>query len=88
MILFPAIDLKNGECVRLVRGDMAQARTHAQLGIETTKQLAESFPEGNPLRLKFESRTATIFAAIDASPTSAAGGTAGDLLDSTGGGQQ
>ena len=25
MILFPAIDLKNGECVRLVRGDMDQA---------------------------------------------------------------
>ena len=25
MILFPAIDLKNGECVRLIRGDMAQA---------------------------------------------------------------
>ena len=25
MILFPAIDLKDGECVRLVRGDMAQA---------------------------------------------------------------
>ena len=25
MILFPAIDLKGGECVRLVRGDMAQA---------------------------------------------------------------
>ena len=25
MILFPAIDLKNGECVRLVRGDMEQA---------------------------------------------------------------
>ena len=25
MILFPAIDLKNGECVRLVRGDMTQA---------------------------------------------------------------
>ena len=25
MIIFPAIDLKNGECVRLVRGDMAQA---------------------------------------------------------------
>ena len=25
MILYPAIDLKNGECVRLVRGDMAQA---------------------------------------------------------------
>ena len=25
MILFPAIDLKNGECVRLLRGDMARA---------------------------------------------------------------
>jgi len=25
MILFPAIDLKGGECVRLVRGDMAEA---------------------------------------------------------------
>ena len=27
MILFPAIDLKNGECVRLVHGDMARATT-------------------------------------------------------------
>jgi phosphoribosylformimino-5-aminoimidazole carboxamide ribotide isomerase len=26
MILFPAIDLKNGECVRLVHGDMASAK--------------------------------------------------------------
>src|SRR5437016_14496850 len=25
MILFPAIDLKNGECVRLEQGDMARA---------------------------------------------------------------
>ena len=25
MILFPAIDLKNGQCVRLKLGDMAQA---------------------------------------------------------------
>lgn len=27
MILFPAIDLKGGKCVRLLRGDMAQATT-------------------------------------------------------------
>ena len=27
MILFPAIDLKDGACVRLVRGDMDQATT-------------------------------------------------------------
>ena len=25
MILFPAIDLKDGQCVRLIRGDMAAA---------------------------------------------------------------
>ena len=25
MILFPAIDLKDGQCVRLIKGDMAQA---------------------------------------------------------------
>jgi phosphoribosylformimino-5-aminoimidazole carboxamide ribotide isomerase len=45
VILFPAIDLKNGECVRLLRGDMAratvfntdpaaQARTFAEQGFE------------------------------------------------------
>ncbi len=45
MILFPAIDLKNGECVRLLRGDMAkatvfntdpaaQARAFAEQGFE------------------------------------------------------
>lgn len=28
MILFPAIDLKGGSCVRLLRGDMAQATTY------------------------------------------------------------
>lgn len=28
MILFPAIDLKNGECVRLKRGDMAEATVY------------------------------------------------------------
>ena len=45
MILFPAIDLKNGECVRLLRGDMAkttvfnsdpaaQAKAFAEQGFE------------------------------------------------------
>ncbi|MEO1197785.1 MAG: 1-(5-phosphoribosyl)-5-[(5-phosphoribosylamino)methylideneamino]imidazole-4-carboxamide isomerase [Pseudomonadota bacterium] len=29
MILFPAIDLKDGQCVRLVRGDMDRATTYA-----------------------------------------------------------
>ena len=30
VIIFPAIDLKNGECVRLVRGDMEQATVFNQ----------------------------------------------------------
>ena len=45
MILFPAIDLKDGKCVRLLRGDMAkatvfndspatQAKAFAQAGCE------------------------------------------------------
>jgi phosphoribosylformimino-5-aminoimidazole carboxamide ribonucleotide (ProFAR) isomerase len=28
MILFPAIDLKGGQCVRLIKGDMDQATTY------------------------------------------------------------
>ena len=42
-------------------GDMAQATTHAELGLAVTKRLAESLPEGHPLRLKFESRSAAFF---------------------------
>ena len=38
MILFPAIDLKNGACVRLVRGDMDQATTFNE---DPTAQAAE-----------------------------------------------
>ena len=30
MILYPAIDLKDGQCVRLIRGDMAQATVFGQ----------------------------------------------------------
>ena len=30
MILFPAIDLKGGQCVRLIKGDMAQEPSGAQ----------------------------------------------------------
>jgi hypothetical protein len=42
-------------------GDLAQARAHVQLGLAVTKQLAESLPEGHPLRLKFENRSAAFF---------------------------
>ena len=31
MILYPAIDLKDGNCVRLLRGDMQAATVHATL---------------------------------------------------------
>jgi tetratricopeptide (TPR) repeat protein len=42
-------------------GDMAQAKTHTRVGLAARKQLAESLPEGHPLRLKFESRSAAFF---------------------------
>ena len=35
MILFPAIDLKDGRCVRLVRGDMATATLPSLASIAT-----------------------------------------------------
>ena len=37
MILLPAIDLKDGECVRLVRGDYATARRVAEDAVETAR---------------------------------------------------
>ena len=41
MILFPAIDLKNGECVRLVRGDMEQATVFNTDPAAQAKQFAD-----------------------------------------------
>ncbi|MGF1463248.1 MAG: 1-(5-phosphoribosyl)-5-[(5-phosphoribosylamino)methylideneamino]imidazole-4-carboxamide isomerase [Maricaulaceae bacterium] len=40
MILYPAIDLKNGEAVRLVRGDMAQATVFNAAPVEQARQFA------------------------------------------------
>jgi tetratricopeptide (TPR) repeat protein len=42
-------------------GDIAQANKHSQLGLAARKLVAESLPEGHPLRLKFESRSAALF---------------------------
>jgi len=42
---------------------MAQAMTHTQSDLALAKQLAEGLPEGQPLRLKFESRSAAFFGA-------------------------
>ena len=41
VILFPAIDLKNGECVRLVRGDMEQATVFNTDPAAQAKQFAD-----------------------------------------------
>ncbi len=38
MIILPAIDLKDGECVRLVKGDYATAHKVAESAVETAKQ--------------------------------------------------
>ncbi|MFO1189311.1 MAG: 1-(5-phosphoribosyl)-5-[(5-phosphoribosylamino)methylideneamino]imidazole-4-carboxamide isomerase [Alphaproteobacteria bacterium] len=40
MILFPAIDLKDGACVRLIRGDMAQATVFATDPAEQARRFA------------------------------------------------
>lgn len=40
MILFPAIDLKGGQCVRLVKGDMAQATVFNTDPADQAKQFA------------------------------------------------
>ena len=37
MIIFPAIDIKDGTCVRLVKGDCATAHKVAENAVETAK---------------------------------------------------
>jgi len=45
MILFPAIDLKGGQCVRLVKGDMAQATVFNTDPADQAKQFAAAGAE-------------------------------------------
>ena len=42
MILYPAIDLKDGQCVRLVRGDMAQATVFNDNPADQARRFAEA----------------------------------------------
>ena len=42
MILYPAIDLKDGACVRLLRGDMAQATVYADDPAAQARAFAEA----------------------------------------------
>jgi phosphoribosylformimino-5-aminoimidazole carboxamide ribotide isomerase len=45
LILFPAIDLKNGQCVRLVKGDMAQATVFNTDPADQARQFAAAGAE-------------------------------------------
>ena len=45
MILFPAIDLKDGQCVRLVKGDMAQATVFNADPADQARQFANAGSE-------------------------------------------
>lgn len=45
MILFPAIDLKNGQCVRLVKGDMCQATVFNTDPADQARQFASAGAE-------------------------------------------
>jgi len=42
VILYPAIDLKNGQCVRLVRGDMAQATVFNEQPADQARRFADA----------------------------------------------
>ena len=41
MIIFPAIDIKDGECVRLYKGDYSTAHKVAESAVETAKKFEE-----------------------------------------------
>jgi phosphoribosylformimino-5-aminoimidazole carboxamide ribotide isomerase len=45
MILLPAIDVKGGECVRLIRGDYATAHKVAENAVETAKAFQDAGAE-------------------------------------------
>ena len=38
MLIFPAIDIKDGECVRLYRGDYATAHKVAEGAVDTAQK--------------------------------------------------
>ena len=42
MILFPAIDLKDGKCVRLIQGDFKQSTTYNESPLEQAKIFEDS----------------------------------------------
>ena len=55
VILFPAIDLKNGECVRLVHGDMDKATVFNVDPVAQAaefEQLGEFFAQGSTIPLR------------------------------------
>ena len=45
--IFPAIDLKNGECVRLVHGDMARATVFNADPADQAQALADAWPDAH-----------------------------------------
>ena len=53
MIIFPAIDIKDGTCVRLVKGDYATAHKVAEDAVETAK----SFQNAGASWIHMEQRT-------------------------------
>ena len=42
MILFPAIDLKDGKCVRLIQGDFKQSTKYIESPLEQDKIFEDS----------------------------------------------
>ena len=53
MILFPAIDLKDGACVRLVRGDMATAKVFNEDPAAQAQRFADAGFSQRPAKPRF-----------------------------------
>jgi len=50
MLLIPAIDLKDGHCVRLKQGDMAQATTFSEAPADNAQKRCSPHPGDQPER--------------------------------------
>ena len=55
MIVFPAIDLKQGQVVRLAEGDMARATVYGEKLVYSGPMYRQATREGRQMRLWFDS---------------------------------
>ena len=54
-ILFPAIDLKDGKCVRLTQGDYDQKKVYNENPLEVAKEFADAALTSDPIKAVWRS---------------------------------